>query len=579
MYMRRAIVEISPGKITLDVVRSRGTRALAEDSLDSSLEGAAWFEHALATLAGLVRECKAERLSALTIVHGAVGGWDGGGATVIQSFPKRLAARQAIEGGLLALDAASKFDRADAPSGTLIAATDGCKGPTSRQHVASFAMSDAAVTNIQALICDSGLTFAGVVPGETVASVHALNWAVEQTIAASGARHSTDSSALRTARAFVWLDTSSSCLCVARGGRVLLTRPIPIGLESLVDALSKPVRVEGSSIACVRFDRAGARLLLASTGVPTPESAIAEHPGMTGANLLPLLQPVLQRLAVEIKQSVRFGLEEHDREGLELELIGPGATVPRLREFLSGLAGFDDASSERAERRTTDVQPREVTILGSHALKPLAASIRSRMTTIRACAAVGCAAAVCWVGFNWWIDRETIRMTERELVSYSATAQTARRTIESTELALRTRASLTAFESRIAASLGARTDWASVLRWLSEHRGESVRFASIECESTEMVPVVRLDGIATGADGPSANKALTDFLATLREWPPADRVHLRSTVQSSDSGTSTCAFEIAVTLFSLPPAKVADESRLADEQRRLSNALPLGADR
>ena len=57
---------------------------------------------------------------------------------------------------------------------------------------------------------------------------------------------------------------------------------------------------------------------------------IGEGYGLAGTQVVPLLQPVLQRFIVELRQSLRFGLNDNDRANLSLFITGPGSAVKGL---------------------------------------------------------------------------------------------------------------------------------------------------------------------------------------------------------------------------------------------------------
>ncbi len=101
-------------------------------------------------------------------------------------------------------------------------------------------------------------------------------------------------------------------LAVGRPGRLAFVRSIGVGTESFADALVRPLRARAAETAPVSLDRESVRSVLRQVGIPSPDALIPGHPELTGASLLPVLHPVIQRLALEIKQSVRFGVEDAD---------------------------------------------------------------------------------------------------------------------------------------------------------------------------------------------------------------------------------------------------------------------------
>lgn len=152
-------------------------------------------------------------------------------------------------------------------------------------------------------------------------------------------------------RILMWLGSHRSALAVGGGGRLSLVRRLDIGVESLISALCATSLTQGT--AC-KLSRDEARKLINTIGIPEPKADVDAARGLKGFHLLPLLQPILQKCIVELKQSIRFGLEEQERSSAKLSIVGPGAAVARLGQVLSEqteveldpLAGLDDEQSD-----------------------------------------------------------------------------------------------------------------------------------------------------------------------------------------------------------------------------------------
>ena len=50
---------------------------------------------------------------------------------------------------------------------------------------------------------------------------------------------------------------------------------------------------------------------------------------------MPQIQPVLQRYVVELRQSLRFGLPEEERDAIEISVSGPGSMIFGLPELIA----------------------------------------------------------------------------------------------------------------------------------------------------------------------------------------------------------------------------------------------------
>lgn len=545
--MRRVILELATSRITLEIVKGAEQVAFLErvpDEPSGEIDLGRWLAVAEMTLRQMVADTDATGLPTVCVAHPSVLSLDPGAATTVQSCPTSAGGRTAINAALLALDAATKLDRDDTPNNAVLAHTDSCPSATRRSHAVAYAVPDTLVEGVADLTRSVGLRFEGLIPGETVA--------VASTLASACLNHNDGPSAEpSTPRASVWIDSSCSCLCVVQAGRVLLVRPIPIGLDAIIDSLSKPIREPSSNLSCVRFDKAGARRLLETVGVPTPETTIEGHPGLSGANLLPLMQPALQRLAVEIKQSVRFGLSEEERQGLTLGLIGPAARTPRLATVLASLSGLEaDGPPPIADRSVASRVPQ---VLLGRLLLPTSQTERQFNRAIKSAACVAAAIALAWIGWSAWTDRAAAALADREFAAHNAEAQSAQQRRDLAIKAGQIRAQLTAFKSRTEEAIGERMEWPTVLAWLSTACGDSVRLASIECESSESGPRIRLEGVA-GAQGKTPpSETLASLLATLREWPLAEAVALRSATKVTEPGMNLVSFELSIELIGITP--------------------------
>lgn len=192
------------------------------------------------------------------------------------------------------------------------------RGEAPRRHLLAAADRRAALEAVDELFERAGLTLECVLP-------------VEAVLIASLLRDAGDSNDVAHGRLFV--GSRQSWLVVSGAGSLLLFRPIGLGLGQLVDVLTRPISLSGSR-ADFSLTRERAARLLETHGIPEREQVLDASCGLLGQHVLPLLQPILQRLVVELKQSLRFGLMEAQRRELRLSLCGPGAAVRGLASII-----------------------------------------------------------------------------------------------------------------------------------------------------------------------------------------------------------------------------------------------------
>ena len=121
------------------------------------------------------------------------------------------------------------------------------------------------------------------------------------------------------------LDEHSTVLAASENGKLIFVRTIDVGIEAIVESLARAFPADDRAASCAK-----ARETLERVGIPSPNVIADVERGLTGEDLLPLIQPVLQRLIIETKQSFRFALDDAQRESLQVFLSGAGAGLARL---------------------------------------------------------------------------------------------------------------------------------------------------------------------------------------------------------------------------------------------------------
>src|SRR5262249_38213525 len=139
-----------------------------------------------------------------------------------------------------------------------------------------------------------------------------------------------DKPASDTVCAGFYFGEHSSVLAAMMNGRLCFVRTLGLGVDALVDALTRPIRVRQGPEGFrprVTLERGAARDLLLAMGVPGPDVVVDPQRGIDGSAVLPLLQPVVQRICIEVKQSLRFGMEEAaGKAPVRLTIVGPGGS-------------------------------------------------------------------------------------------------------------------------------------------------------------------------------------------------------------------------------------------------------------
>lgn len=141
-----------------------------------------------------------------------------------------------------------------------------------------------------------------------------------------------DSSEREGLHAFLCFDEHASTLVVIDGAAPCVTTELPIGAADLTAALMRPI-IAGDDV--IQLDEIRAVALRDEIGIPTKDRLI-ESLNVRGDRMLPLLEPVLQKLAAHLTQWLTFASTISDGKQVNsLRLVGPGAAIAGLADTVS----------------------------------------------------------------------------------------------------------------------------------------------------------------------------------------------------------------------------------------------------
>lgn len=343
---------------------------------------------------------------------------------------------------------------------------------------------------------------------------------VEATLASAACRH------LSVGQGFtLHVGMERSVLLAAPHGAPALARFISIGMDDLVDALCKPIHAPvGPPMTSLSPQEA--REILLVHGLPARDDAISVRSGLTGAMLLPLIQPILQRMLMEIRQTLRFGLSEQSRSSLKIIVTGPGSAIRGLDATIAeGLeadvqkATCSTDATARADVEHSSVNPSILNI------EPPSIASRRFLTRVRTSLVAGAVLAIAG------LVAESLHVTAQTSVIQQEAQRLTRERDESlrqAERALRAAAvssRLQEIKSLAHSAVSVQCDWTAVLLAVSEACGEHIRLASVQARSapppSEPAGTLMIEGFAFDDDDASSpdGAALTRFLADLRDSP------------------------------------------------------------
>lgn len=352
----------------------------------------------------------------------------------------------------------------------------------------------------------------------------------------------------------------ASVFAAAGDGRLHFVRRIDLGIDLLIDALKRPLHPRSDPEKTIELSEEEARRILFEIGVPGPKDVVDESRGLVGADLLPVMQPALQRCVVEIKQSLRFGLDEHQRSVATLKIDGPGALIPGLRGVLGAETDLDtDERTAPISERPTHLEAHSDLVslslgdgrIDSNLLSP-STSMRRAMRRIEKGLWWGSAAAAILIAAEAALLWGSLERTTQYISAIQPAAQQAREASDIEDRARKATARLAATSARIRTSLGHRINWDAWLGEISRLTPASIRLTDMATVINREGATAELRGYAIGEASGRIRESLTEYIETLRACPLVKSVDLGGTQRAALDKQEAQQFEITVQLVSVP---------------------------
>jgi hypothetical protein len=266
--------------------------------------------------------------------------------------------------------------------------------------------------------------------------------------------------------------------------------------------------------------------------------------------VLPLLQPALQRFAVEIKQTMRFGLPEGESSRAELILAGPGAAIPGLADTLSTLietsVRVQNAEADHARERIQAVMPLGMTPAATDARRA-----RHRLMAAAAAGAIFAGAAIA-TDLSWSRSeverlRTIVAENERQL-EVVRTKVAARDKLDSLS------ETLGKLDTLAEATVGSAPSWAAGIALASKLGVPGLEVHELTGLSASDGPTLIIKGILPAPEGqPNPVSAL---LEKLNASPLASQVRIGSSRLVESHGSRAVHFSVTVFLAPLNPGDI-----------------------
>jgi Tfp pilus assembly protein PilN len=535
----RLQIELAPTRLEIALVNGSEITKHFATQLNLPAELEPW----LAAVAGLG-----------TVVKDAVAPWKLGeiSATVVYAAPSTVAGvhacpltagqAAAIQAAALTLGESAGFDLASNATDAQVLARDPDTTSVDAPpcfHCLAIADREVTLAALAQLCTAAGASLSRAIPLDAL------------TLASATQQAMTDAGATKAALDLHFAERSAAIVGVDKG-RILFVRHVAIGSDTLAAALTGEGKLSTPEGTPVRFDQAQAAELLLRTGIPGRGELVDALTGIRGEALLPLLQPAIQRLVVEIRQSVRFGLSEAARKTVSFRVSGLGAQIPRLESVIAEQINLPTAS---AAAPSLAEQPRRPspTFVGD-----LAKLVRVSLLPAQARRRVAVARVVAMgvLGFDYMAASAEVGRARQKLASLEHKAAELRPIAEVDKRVQVVQQALFNARARMRDRMPVSLHWHSVLAMLAQQTPPAVRLSEVNLALQDGKPVARLQGRTYVTPGVDSNAAIKQLLDNLSGIPLVKQARLGATQRFQAQGGITQSFELTVHFVDIPSSAV-----------------------
>lgn len=554
MPKRQVIVELSPTRVELAVLRGAAVQTRASERLPGPQPDT--WDKVLAAVGPVLKKLVAQEDAAgarATVIYSSPTA-----ATGVFSCPRQAGTARAINAATLALAEAAGFPLESNASDLRIMATDrSSKGDAGSQtHTLAVADSDDTIKALESCVGSAGLEAESFLPVDAALLALAVTRALEL-------------SSAQTSPVVLYIGEHTSVLAAGSGGRLKFARQISLGTESLVEAISREMRTSEGTVT-LKGDEA--RQVLATIGIPGRDQVVLERPRVTGDAVLPMVQPLLQRWVVEIRQSLRFGLDEAERSRAAFHTLGPGAAVPRLPKIIADQLGVKVA--EQADpSATAGAIDALVSAAPGVSLVPRRTHLARAGSRLRRAMIIGASAAAVMIFADATLTRAELSRREGEVRQNKARLDELRAVTALRDRVTAEQQALGLAKKRAAAKIGDAAPWDAAMVMLSRKTPRVIRLVDVNFTIEGGRPVARLSGIAPMLDrGAEGTSPLKTYMDSLSQTPIVRLCRLGATQRIRKDGGDLQSFEMTLTLVpfpsDLPPTNVKVTSAPAGEETR-----------
>ncbi len=352
----------------------------------------------------------------------------------------------------------------------------------------------------------------------------------------------------------------SSFFVLGGHGVVRFERSIALGVETIVQSLTRPIRMPDRDEP-VELEHAAAKAILHQHGIPDSDEPVHKEFGLTSREIMPQIQPVLQRYVVELRQSLRFGLAETERESIAITVGGPGSRIPGLAELIAwelklqftadpSYADYDYNEPATPRSELLDALERH-SFLNELNLQPKESARRQQITYLRRWLWSGAAAALVMIGadgLRYGAALGKVRSKESALATEVAGLEALQKSYQTLTAAM---TEMGALDRMITDEVGLRANLGAILHELSRLTPESIRLTSIRFSREDEGTLVRLYGRAVATKTGKATE-LEPYIESLKKSPLIQSAELRNVETGLLGPSEGQRFEASFSLILAP---------------------------
>ncbi|MFG0245827.1 MAG: hypothetical protein ACF8MF_07255 [Phycisphaerales bacterium JB052] len=346
-----------------------------------------------------------------------------------------------------------------------------------------------------------------------------------------------DASRFDNQTAILYLGAENSIIAHCEQGELSLVRPADIGFSKLVESYRQVFSEQASE---------NADNPVPTQEAPTPVECLFEYgvpfkpiecAGIElRSTVLPCMAPALQRICIDIKQTIRFGIGSKGNLK-NLYISGPGASIPSITKAIGehidlhvqpvpGAEGYQPLLEGGGG--SVELQLIE-TVMPTPGILPGIAGDEQVRRSLKTALVAGGAIAMVVMGAEYTHSTITQQRMNEQARNVAPLVQQVAQFEQSREKAKEVASLLGGIADLVAEQNRSTPEWVGPLAKLSEYAGEEVRVQEIRGDQGDSGFYIDINGYAVGTKDIAPGQALDRFVDSLRQNVCTQSINLGAT--------------------------------------------------